>query len=312
MPGSQLQKAQQWSRNHPVAASLMAGAVSGGTAKTVTAPMDRLKLLFQVGKLPLTVKNLQRLAIDLYREEGFVNLWRGNSATLARVLPYAAIQFTAHEQYKLWLRRVTGCRDLEAGPRFAAGALAGATAVSFTYPLDLVRAQLAIQTRLKLKHSGPGHALVSIWQQEGVFGLYRGIMPTMLGVIPYAGTSFFTYETIKLQLRRSQMHHGSELAPSADKDLTSLERLSAGALAGLVGQSVTYPLDVVRRRMQTDGVFHGHRPSAMATLRLVVQQHGISGLYRGLALNWIKGPIAVSISFTIFDFCKNTFQFKQS
>ena len=43
------------------------------------------------------------------------------------------------------------CRELTPLPRFAAGALAGATAVAVTYPLDLVRAQLAIQTRLKLK-----------------------------------------------------------------------------------------------------------------------------------------------------------------
>eukprot|EP00045_Choanoeca_perplexa_P004005 m.34883 g.34883 ORF g.34883 m.34883 type:complete len:250 (+) comp12349_c0_seq15:528-1277(+) len=203
-------------------------------------------------------------------------------------------------------------RDLSPGPRFLAGALAGATAVAVTYPLDLVRAQLAIQTRLKLKHNGLGHALGSIWQLEGLAGLYRGLIPTLLGVVPYAGTSFYTYETIKLTLRRSSSHHGSRTDPSADEDLSSLERLVAGAFAGLIGQSVTYPLDVVRRRMQTDGVFAAsRRPSASATLIQVVQQYGILGLYRGLVLNWIKGPIAVSISFTIFDYCKNTFQFKR-
>lgn len=80
----------------------------------------------------------------------------------------------------------------------------------------------------------------------------------------------------------------------------------AGATAGLVGQSVTYPLDVVRRRMQTDGMRSvAMRMSAMQTFRHVVQTQGITGLYRGLALNWVKGPIAVSISFTTFDFLKH-------
>eukprot|EP00045_Choanoeca_perplexa_P004006 m.34887 g.34887 ORF g.34887 m.34887 type:complete len:155 (+) comp12349_c0_seq16:171-635(+) len=107
MAPTYLQQARQWTKQHPVAASLLAGAVAGGTAKTVTAPMDRLKLLFQVGKLPLTMRNLHTLALDLYKEEGFFNLWRGNTATLARVMPYAGIQFTTHEQYKQWLRHAT-------------------------------------------------------------------------------------------------------------------------------------------------------------------------------------------------------------
>jgi solute carrier family 25 protein 42 len=39
---------------------------------------------------------------------------------------------------------------------------------------------------------------LSIWREEGLAALYRGLTPTMLGVIPYAGTSFFTYETLKV------------------------------------------------------------------------------------------------------------------
>ena len=44
---------------------------------------------------------------------------------------------------------------------------------------------------------------LSIWRVEGLAALYRGLTPTMLGVIPYAGTSFFTYETLKVRPYRS-------------------------------------------------------------------------------------------------------------
>lgn len=75
-----------------------------------------------------------------------------------------------------------------------------------------------------------------------------------------------------------------------------------GACAGLIGQSASYPLDVVRRRMQTAGVT-GHPHASIAhTLRAIVQEEGaVRGLYKGLSMNWLKGPIAVGISFTTFD-----------
>lgn len=82
----------------------------------------------------------------------------------------------------------------------------------------------------------------------------------------------------------------------------SYERLAFGACAGLIGQSASYPLDVVRRRMQTAGVT-GHTYSTITgTMREIVSEEGvIRGLYKGLSMNWVKGPIAVGISFMTFD-----------
>lgn len=82
----------------------------------------------------------------------------------------------------------------------------------------------------------------------------------------------------------------------------SYERLAFGACAGLIGQSASYPLDVVRRRMQTAGVT-GHTYSTITgTMREIVSEEGVvRGLYKGLSMNWVKGPIAVGISFMTFD-----------
>lgn len=80
------------------------------------------------------------------------------------------------------------------------------------------------------------------------------------------------------------------------------ERMIFGACAGLIGQSASYPLDVVRRRMQTAGVTGHQRTSIARTMHTIMREEGVvRGLYKGLSMNWLKGPIAVGISFTTFD-----------
>lgn len=79
---------------------------------------------------------------ETFIKDGFFSLWRGNSATMARIIPYAAIQFTAHEQWKKILHVDTSGRT--PGKQFVAGSLAGVTSQSLTYPLDLARARMAV------------------------------------------------------------------------------------------------------------------------------------------------------------------------
>lgn len=68
----------------------------------------------------------------------------------------------------------------------------------------------------------------------------------MIGVIPYAGLNFAVYETGKAYL---SSHHGH----SSDAELSTVEMLGCGALAGACGQTVAYPFDVARRRLQVSG-----------------------------------------------------------
>ncbi|RXG71846.1 Mitochondrial coenzyme A transporter SLC25A42, partial [Armadillidium vulgare] len=165
----------------------------------------------------------------------------------------------------------------------ASGAMAGALAKTTIAPLD--RTKIFFQVFIK------------IWKNEGPMTLYRGLTPTILGVIPYAGTSFGTYETLKYYHKEN-----------TKKDTPNpLERMMFGAIAGLLGQSSSYPLDIVRRRMQTASVTNnGHNYKTIwSTLLKVYREEGIiHGLYKGLSLNWVKGPLAVGISFATFDTMK--------
>jgi len=88
------------------------------------------------------------------------------------------------------------------------------------------------------------------------------------------------------------------------RPINTSERMLFGAISGLIGQTASYPFDVVRRRLQTAAVI---RPNdshlgAIATARKIIREEGIaSGLYKGVTMNWLKGPISVGVSFMTFD-----------
>merc|ERR1719220_2466066 len=102
--------------------SLAAGGIAGGLAKTAIAPLDRSKIFFQTNETRnYRFRYAIRWLLHGYRTEGLLSLWRGNTATLARIVPYSAINFMAFEQYKKLLRVE------RTGPpaSFVAGSLAG-------------------------------------------------------------------------------------------------------------------------------------------------------------------------------------------
>lgn len=277
-----------------VITSLTAGALAGVVAKTTIAPLDRAKINFQTSQVPFSARKTLEFLYNSYSKDGLVSLWRGNSATMWRIVPYAAAQFCAFEQWKRLLNvDMLDQSQYKTSPhirRFVAGSLAGVTAVSITYPLDLARARMAVTAKAKYKTIA--QVFNRIWYTEGVSSLYRGFAPTLLGVIPYAGTSFFTYETAKSLVQEHRQ----------TKDIGPMNSMLCGALAGLLGQSASYPLDIVRRRMQTASDTGNKYDTIMKTLSKIVREEGmVGGLYKGLSLNWIKGPIAVGISFTTFD-----------
>ncbi|GAA0169700.1 mitochondrial carrier protein [Lithospermum erythrorhizon] len=297
--------------------SLVAGGVAGGVSRTAVAPLERLKILLQVQnphniKFNGTVQGLQYI----WRNEGFRGLFKGNGANCARIVPNSAVKFFSYEQASkgiLYLyRKQTRNENAELTPllRLGAGACAGIIAMSATYPLDMVRGRLTVQTeKSPYQYRGMVHALSTILREEGARALYKGWLPSVIGVVPYVGLNFAVYESLKDWLVKSKTFGLSE-----DGELGVVTRLACGAAAGTVGQTVAYPLDVIRRRMQMvgwkdassivtgDGKSKGMEYNGMIdTFRKTVRHEGFRALYKGLVPNSVKVVPSIAIAFVTYE-----------
>ena len=266
---------------------LVAGGLSGAVGKTLIAPLDRTKIIFQTSESkPFSWYAVREELNRIVREEGVLRLWKGHSATLVRVMPYAAIQFATFDFLKGHLPKPPDWHHL-----LLAGAGAGAVSVIFTYPLDLMRARMAVGHH----HGSVFSNLHMVYKERGFSALFRGLNPTLLGIIPYAGFSFASFETLKRNVKKLK---------GPDSDITTFERLCCGALAGFLAQSLTYPLDIVRRRMQIENhCWNEPRyKGILSSFKKIIKEEGTRGLTKAISMNAVKGPIAVGASFTTHDF----------
>lgn len=310
-------------------------------AKTVVGPLDRVKILFQTsnpnfakyaGKwtgLPIAIR-------EIYLTNGVRGLFQGHSATLLRIFPYAGIKFLAYEQVRAFFIP-TKAHETHVR-RFASGSLAGMFSVFFTYPLEVIRVRLAFETKegerdtlrsicrkIYNEHPKPvnhhpatalgaaaTHAVEHVVPQSGLSNFFRGFTPTLLGMVPYAGASFLAHDTMSDILR----HH--TLAPYTTLPHTQREEtdtsthkpaqlrywaeLSSGGFAGFISQTVSYPLEVIRRRMQVGGVVgDGHRLGIAEVAKRIWLEKGFRGFFVGLTIGYAKVIPMAATAFYVYE-----------
>ena len=178
--------------------------------------------------------------------------------------------------------------------------------MTVTYPLDIVRTRLSIQSAsfeklgakdAQRKLPGMWVTMTTMYQKEGGFtALYRGIIPTVTGVAPYVGLNFMIYESVR-----------TYFTPEGEANPSSVGKLSAGAISGGVAQTCTYPLDVLRRRFQINtmsGMGYQYRGIADA-LRTIFVQEGFRGLYKGITPNLLKVAPSMASSWLSFEMTRD-------
>ncbi|XP_062105290.1 calcium-dependent mitochondrial ATP-magnesium/phosphate carrier protein 2-like [Humulus lupulus] len=274
---------------------LVAGAVAGATSRTATAPLDRLKVALQV---QTTQARIMPAIRDIWKHGQFLGFFRGNGLNVVKVAPESAIKFYTYETIKGIIAKAHGGEDkadLGTVDRLFAGGVAGAVAQTAIYPMDLVKTRL--QTFVCEAGKVPSLTTLSrdIWVQEGTRAFYRGLVPSLLGIIPYAGIDLAAYETFK-DMSKKYIVEG-EPGPFI--------QLGCGTLSGALGATCVYPLQVVRTRMQaqrsnTDDAYKG----MFDVFKRTFKHEGLRGLYKGIFPNMLKVVPSASITYMVYESMK--------
>ena len=311
---------------------LVSGAIAGAVSRTVTAPMDRLKTLLQAqgaqtgelclldgfGGLPVPhsppcaccccltdpasrtharvqVTGVMQGVKEVYREGGWRGFWRGNGANCVKIAPETGAKFWAYETLKRTISADPD--DVTMAERFMSGSLAGAFAQTAIYPLEIAKTRIALSATGEYR--GIADVFAKILRHESPTAMYRGLGASLAGIVPYSGVDLTVYSLLK----------DTYAARYPDEEPGIATLLCCGALSTTCGQLVAYPLQLIRTRLQAQGMYG--RPiiykNAFDCARQTVMAEGVLGLYRGLAVNFLKSMPAISISYATFETCKRRF-----
>jgi solute carrier family 25 protein 43 len=263
---------------------LTVGFLAGTLSRTITSPLDVVKMLLQVSSKG---GNISEILAKLWAEDGIAGFWRGNLAACVRLGPQSALKFFAFEE----LQKIAGGgKPLAGWQRTVCGASAGVISQVLTYPLDVVRTRITVNPK---KYSSIFGSLFTIVSEEGPLALYSGVSTTVAGVIPYEGGKFYAYGGIK-------QFYSTNIAPG--QPISPWTNCFIGAAAECFSQIFSYPFEVVRKRaMLTDDkgkpLFNG----MVDGFTKIVTNEGPTALYRGFWVSLVKGVPFAALQFTFVD-----------
>jgi solute carrier family 25 (mitochondrial phosphate transporter), member 23/24/25/41 len=291
---------------------VIAGAAAGALTKTSVAPIERLKVIFQTQGMRTQASRynspIQSLRLILM-EEGVRGLYKGNGANCLRVIPVYALKFSLNDAFtesaaKAQARSEHLAPDAPLPPlsfwsKIAAGSAAGVIQITLTYPLDLVRTRLQLAEAAGASYRGIGHCLRDTYTREGPLALYKGLLPSMMAGVPYVGLQMTFFSELKHRL-------GPFLPLREDGSPTVGALLTCGSLAGISAQTLSYPLDTVRHRMQANGI-GGQAAVYSGTwdcISKIAAREGVRGFFKGWGLNTFRALPGAAVQFTSYDTLK--------
>lgn len=272
----------------------LAGANAGAISRTLTAPLERLKIIIQ-SQSPFEKKSIFKEFKNIYKDGGLKGFFQGNGANVVKIIPESALRFMIYDEVKRYISgnatRTTGLQ------KFLSAGISGFLSHTIVYPLEIAKTRLSLAE--KGLYSGIWECLVSTAKMEGILSLYKGWGVSVMGMVPNIAVDLTVFGIL-----RDWYSFSYEERP------TIPALLAFGSFSSLCGQLIAYPFHLMRTRLQSQGIpgkpllYSGLWDCAYKTYKC----DGLIGFYRGSFPNFSRNIPAVAISYVVYERIRHFFE----
>eukprot|EP00128_Syssomonas_multiformis_P012893 Colp12_sorted_trinity150504_noHs@13727 len=274
---------------------VVAGATAGIITTVITGPLDVVKTRLQQHHFADPKHRPHGSGVtlrEIMREEGIRGWYRGLVPTLLGILPTWAIYFPAYESYKSILAKKLGMTYQTTFVHVIAAIAAGGTCAVFTNPLWVVKTRMMTQCATSDYHyHSTMDAFRKILKAEGVYGMYKGLAPSLLGAV-HVGIQFPLYEKLKVYFQECK---------GVSEELNQTDIVVASSISKIIASVAWYPHEVIRTRLQNQTQYPPKYKGLINTTRLIILEEGIAALYKGMGTNLLRVTPAGAITFTAYE-----------
>lgn len=316
---------------------LLAGLAGGACSTVLLYPLDLVKVRLQVNedsasqktsvdkKKPRRLSSMQMFRV-IVRHEGIVGLYQGLVPAVVGSSVSWGGYFFVYEGMKREYRHVVltsqKSRPLNSVENFTLACLAGASMVAITNPVWLIKTRMQLQMKRTAKelrmrkepYNGMLDAGRTIIREEGFWALYKGAGPALL-LVSHGGVQFVVYEFLKKHFHVSRAKRDASLKRSSVVERLQLSTgyLTMGAVSKIIASTTTYPLQVIKSRMQqrsesvevtsTGGlrVVERHYGGLVDTTWKIFQKEGIAGFFKGCIPNALRVAPGAALTFVVYE-----------
>lgn len=287
---------------------LCAGITAGTVATVATFPLDLVKVRYQANDCPSTRISLISAFRNIVSTEGAAGLYQGiTPAIYGNAISWGGY-FFLYERAK---ERKRNRWSSPTAATLASATEAGTIMVMISNPIWLIKTRMQLQLHSKdtasAAHKGYrsfSHAVRSIVAHEGPLALYKGAVPALM-LVSHGVVQFGVYEFIKSKVLRSDGASDIEL-PLGARMPTSAFHFLNGAASKLVASTTTYPLQVVKTRLQQrhiEGAVSTSRKysGVVDCVRGIVQEEGWRAFFKGALPNALRVVPAAAVTFLVYE-----------
>lgn len=290
--------------------AVMAGMTSFLVKETIMAPLTRIKLLLQcqgemrkTGRLAVPYKGVFDCVRTIYRTEGVLSFWKGNSAGCLMFLSYPLSIALKEQLSKIHYLKVENSDSykVKLSKNIASGFSSGGASLVLLYNISYARVRLANDVLVTGKGMSPRQfsGLIDVYRKtlrtDGVVGLHRGFMVSCLGVIVYRGAYFGLFDT----LRPVVIGNGKTVSPY-------LSAFLLGYGVTLTAGIISYPLDTIRSRMIMTSCEPVQYKGWIHCGGQILKNEGVASLYGGVSVNIFRGIFGAAL-LVLYDRVKHSF-----